>query len=396
MDKPIAISDDVFWIGVNDLETDLFEAIWPLPQGVCYNSYIINDERIAVVDTVKRSFIPNYLEKIHTLIGQQRTVDYLIVNHMEPDHSGALKILYEVFPEIKIVGNEKTALFIKGFYGIPDKNIMIVKDGDALELGKHRIRFYLTPMVHWPETMMSYDEFCGILFSGDAFGGFGSLNGGIFDDEVDLNYFESEILRYFSNIVGKYSPMVQKAMEKLKGLDIKVIASTHGPIFRSNPRYIISLYDKWSRYETEKGVVIVYASMYGNTQIMMESIARSLAEQGVERIRIHNISRSHISFVLTDIWRFKGLVLGSCTYNTKLFPPMEQLISILENDRLKNRIMGIFGSYCWSGGAVKALRDFAERFKNTLVEPVVETKYSPSVEDLEACIELGRNLAEKL
>ena len=301
-----------------------------------------------------------------------------------------------MFPDIKIVGNEKTALFIKGFYGIPDENIMIVGDGDVLELGKHRIRFYLPPMVHWPETMVSYEENCKILFSGDAFGGFGSLNGGIFDDEVDLDYFENEILRYYSNIVGNYSPMVQKALERLKGLDIRIIAATHGPIFRKNPSYIISLYDKWSRYETERGVVIVYASMYGNTQIMMESIARSLAEQGVDRIRIHNISRSHISYILTDIWRFKGLVLGSCTYNTKLFPPMEQLISILENDRLKNRVMGIFGSYCWSGGAVKTLREFADRFKNTLVEPVIEVKYSPTEKDLEACAEPGKNLAAKL
>ncbi len=396
MSKPVPISEDMYWIGVNDLETELFEGIWPLPHGVCYNSYLIDDDRVAVIDTVKKGFLPLFIDKITDILKKGKTVDYLVVNHMEPDHSGSMKILQRLFPDMRIIGNKKTVDFIKGFYGIDNEKIQIVDDGDTIELGRHILRFFLTPMVHWPETMMTYEVKNQVLFSGDAFGGFGTLNGGVFDDEVNLDYFENEILRYYSNIVAKYSAMVQKALTKLKDVPIKVIAATHGPIFRKDPSYIVNLYDKWSKQESEKGVVIVYASMYGNTQVMAESIARSLAQEGVDTIRIHNISRSHLSFVLTDIWRFRGLILGSCTYNTKLFPPMDMLIRTLDNDKLKNRVLGIFGSYSWSGGAVKVLEEFAERCLNDFVKPVVEAKYSPSDEDREQLIQLGRNIAKAL
>jgi flavorubredoxin len=396
MSKPVPISEDIYWIGVNDLETDLFEGIWPLPHGVCYNSYLIDDNRVAVIDTVKKGFLPLFIDKITDILKNGKTVDYLIVNHMEPDHSGSMKILQKLFPDIRIIGNKKTVDFIKGFYGIDENKIQVVEDGDTLELGKHTLKFYLTPMVHWPETMMTYELKNQILFSGDAFGGFGTLNGGIFDDEVNLDYFENEILRYYSNIVAKYSAMVQKALVKLKGVPVKIIGATHGPIFRKDPNYIVNLYDKWSSQESERGVVIVYASMYGNTQVMAESIARSLAQEGVDTIRIHNISRSHLSFVLTDIWRFRGLILGSCTYNTKLFPLMDMLIRTLENDKLKNRVLGIFGSYSWSGGAVKALREFAERCLNEFIKPVIEAKYAPTDQDSEQLVQLGKNIAKAL
>jgi flavorubredoxin len=395
MNKPIPIAKDVYWIGVNDLETELFEAIWPLPQGVCYNSYLIDDEKVAVIDTVKKGYLPQFLDRIKDVLKKGKTVDYLVVNHMEPDHSGSMKILREVFPKMTIVGNKKTIGFVKGFYG-DDAPYHVVEDGDTLKLGKHALKFFLTPMVHWPETMMSYEVNGKILFSGDAFGGFGTLNGGIFDDEVDLGYFENEILRYYSNIIGKYSLLVQKALARLKDLNIKIIASTHGPIFRKNTGYIVNLYDKWSRQETETGVVIAYASMYGNTQIMAEAIARSLASEGIDRIRMHNISRTHMSFIITDIWRFKGIVLGSCTYNTRLFPPMDMLVRTLDNKKLQNRVLGIFGSYSWSGGAVKALTEYADKGANHHVEPIIEARYSPTVEDHEKCALLGRNMAKEL
>jgi flavorubredoxin len=395
MEKPIPIAKDVYWIGVNDLETHLFEAIWPLPRGVCYNSYLIDDEKVALVDTVKRGFFPQFLEKIKNVMKNGKTVDYLIVNHMEPDHSGSLRVLLDVFPKMKIVGNKKTVDFAKGFYG--DKAAFhMVEDGDTLKLGKRTLKFFLTPMVHWPETMMTYDLNDKILFSGDAFGGFGTLNGGIFDDEVDLDYFEFEILRYYSNIVAKYSPMVQKALAKLKDLEVKLIAATHGPIFRKDLSYIVDLYDRWSRQETEKGAVIVYASMYGNTQVMAESIARSMAREGIERIMLHNISKSHLSFILTDIWKFKGIVLGSCTYNTKLFPPMDMLVRTIENDNLKGRVLGIFGSYSWSGGAVKALLEYADKCPNKRVDPAIEAKYSSTGADQESCALLGKNMAGEI
>jgi flavorubredoxin len=385
MNSPIAISEDIFWIGVNDFETELFEAIWPLPQGISYNTYMINDEKVVLIDTLKKAYLPQFIDKIKAILKNGKNVDYLVVNHMEPDH-----------PDMQILGNKKTVDFIKGFYDIDETHIKVVADGDTLELGKHTLQFFLTPMVHWPETMMTYEKRNKVLFSGDAFGGFGTLNGGIFDDEVDLNYFENEILRYFSNIVGKYSAMVQKALARLKDLDVRTIASTHGPIFRKDPSYIVNLYDRWSRQESEKGVVIVYASMYGHTQVMAESIARALAMEGVDRIRLHNISRSHMSYVITDVWRFKSLIFGSCTYNTKLFPPMEMLVRTLENDKLKDKIVGIFGSYSWSGGAVKELKAFAEQKDFTFIQPVVEVKFAPREEDISQLRILGKNVAAAL
>jgi flavorubredoxin len=306
-----------------------------------------------------------------------------------------MRVLRDVFPKIKIVGNKKTVDFAKGFYG-DDADFHVVEDGDTLKLGKRTLKFFLTPMVHWPETMVSYEVNDKILFSGDAFGGFGTLNGGIFDDEVDLDYFEYEILRYYSNIVAKYSPMVQKALGRLKDLEIKLIAATHGPIFRKDPSYIVNLYDRWSRQETEQGVVIVYASMYGNTQVMAESIARSMAKEGIEKIMLHNISKSHLSYILTDIWKFKGIVLGSCTYNTKLFPPMDMLVRTLDNDKLTGRVLGIFGSYSWSGGAVKALLEYASQCPNQHVEPVIEAKYAPTEAERDTCALLGKNMAKEI
>jgi flavorubredoxin len=378
---------------VNDFETHLFEALWPLPKGVSYNAYMIVDEKVVLIDTVKGPYFSTYLDKLKSLLPVGKTVDYLVVNHMEPDHSGSIKVLREAFPEVKIIGNQKTADMLGAFYGLTD-NLVVVRDGEELSLGEKRLVFYMTPMVHWPETMMTYEKSTGVIFSGDAFGGFGALNGGIFDDEVDVDYYEDEVLRYFSNIVGRYSAMVQKAFEKLKGVDIKIICTTHGPVWRNDPAHIINLYDRWSKQQTEEGVVLVYGSMYGNTQKMMEAVAAGLVKGGVEKIRVHNISTSHLSFIIRDIWRFKGLVLGSCTYNMELFPPMKQLVNAIENRMMVNRKIGIFGSYTWSGGALKELQEFAGKSKCERVGPVIEAKSSPTAEDIDRCVELGMNMAK--
>ena len=249
-------------------------------------------------------------------------------------------------------------------------------------------------MVHWPETMMSYEPHAKILFSGDAFGGFGALNGGIFDDDVDLDFYEDEILRYFSNIVGKFSSMVQKAIEKLKDYEIRIIASTHGPIWRNDPERIINLYNQWSRQESEKGIVVAYASMYGNTERMMEAVLRGIIEAGLQCIRVHNVSKSHHSFILRDIWRYKGLILGSPTYDVKLFPPMESLVRLLSSKMIQNRYVGIFGNYGWSGGAVKTLKEFVDQAKLQLVEPAVEARFSAEREQLDDCFTLGQKVAQ--
>jgi len=393
MSLGIKITDGIHWIGVNDFETHLFEALWPLPKGVSYNAYMIVDEKVVLIDTVKGPYFSTYLDKVKSLLPVGKTVDYLVVNHMEPDHSGSIKVLREAFPEVKIIGNQKTADMLGAFYGLTD-NLVVVRDGEELSLGEKRLVFYMTPMVHWPETMMTYEKSTGVIFSGDAFGGFGALNGGIFDDEVDVDYYEDEVLRYFSNIVGRYSAMVQKAFEKLKGVDIKIICATHGPVWRNDPAHIINLYDRWSKQQTEEGVVLVYGSMYGNTQKMMEAVAAGLVKGGVEKIRVHNISTSHLSFIIRDIWRFKGLVLGSCTYNMELFPPMKQLVNAIENRMMVNRKIGIFGSYTWSGGALKELQEFAGKSKCERVGPVIEAKSSPTAEDIDRCVELGMNMAK--
>lgn len=391
----IPLTEKIYWLGVNDYETELFEAIWPLPDGISYNSYLIADDKVALIDTVKKGFIPAFLDKINKVLAPGRKIDYLVINHIEPDHSGAIDILKELFPDMQIVGNQTTADFLKALYGI-EQNVKIVQDNDVLDLGSHKLKFFKTPMVHWPETMMTYETSQKVLFSGDVFGGFGALPGGIFDDQVDLAFFEKETLRYFSNIIGKYSAMAQKTIGRLKGLDIRMVASTHGPIFRKNPNHIISRYDRWSRHETENGAVVVYASMYGNTQKLSDAVTSALALEGVNPIRVFNISRTHISFIISELWRYKALILGSPTYNTRLFPLMEHLVNVLENDQITNHVLGIFGSFGWSGGGVSALKEFAQKGKWDLVEPVVEVKFAPTDKDLENCGVLAKNIARKL
>ncbi|HYQ48188.1 MAG TPA: FprA family A-type flavoprotein, partial [Thermodesulfovibrionales bacterium] len=282
------------------------------------------------------------------------------------------------------------------FYGIRE-NLMTIDDGDTLDLGRCRLQFHITPMVHWPETMMTYESSHKILFSGDMFGGFSTVEEGIFDDETgDIGRYEDEMLRYFVNVIGKYSVMVQKALKKIQQLDIRMVASTHGLVWRSRPGRAIELYDRWSRYEAEQGAVIVYASMYGNTERIMEMIANSLADARAGMIKVHNVSRTHASYILSDIWRYRAVILGSPTYNTGIFPLMDHLIRLLENKMLRDRITGIFGSYGWSGGAVKEMTGFVDRMKWDLTDPVIEVKCSATGEDLKKCALLAVNIARKL
>lgn len=392
MSNRLPISNRVHWIGVNDRETTLFENYWPLEKGVCYNSYLINDEKVAVLDTVKFNKTDEYLSKIKEIIGD-RKIDYLVVHHMEPDHSSSMKQLITEYPDVKIVGNKKTFDFIKGFYDITE-NFYEVAEGDVIDLGHHKLKFFITPMIHWPETMMSYDMTDKILFSMDAFGGFGSLDGTLFDDEVNLEFYEDEIRRYYSNIVAKYSPIVQNALKKLGSLEIKIIAPTHGPVWRSQPSTIIDFYDRWSRYEAEEGVVIVYGTMYGNTAKMADHIGRVIAEQGIKNVRIYDASKTHVSHILNDIWRFKGVILGSCAYNTYVFPAMDNVLSALEHTGLKNRYLGIFGNKGWSGGGVKGIVEFADKVKWERVGDAHEATFSAKDNDLESLAAMAKAMAE--
>lgn len=394
MNDAIKIDSDIYWVGTNDFETALFESLWPLPEGVCYNSYLIMNDKVILIDLVKHTTEKNFIENISNLLNDKK-VDYLIVNHMEPDHSGAMKILTKLYPEMKIIGNEKTISLINLFYGI-NTNCVCVKNEEVMEIGKNKFQFFLTPMVHWPESMATYEVNKNILFSSDIFGGFGTLNGGIFDDQVNLDFFENETRRYFSNIIGKYSQIAEKALAKLKNIKIKIIAPAHGPVFRKNPKHIFERYEKWSKQETECGVVIAYASMYGNTQVMAETVAKGLIENGIDNVKLYNVSKTHSSFIINDIWLYKGLILGSCTYNMQIFPYMNDLLSLLSDKNLINRYLGIFGSYSWSGGALKGLKDFASKSKLEIINPDIEAKCHPTKDDLSNCYLLGQNMAKKV
>jgi flavorubredoxin len=394
MNCKLSINEDIHWIGVNDRETTLFENYWPLEKGVAYNSYLIVDEKIAILDTVKFNKTTEYLEKIKSLIGD-RQVDYLIVNHMEPDHSGSMLALLGAYPDMQIVGNKKTFPFIEGFYGIT-KNYYEVGDEDLIDLGKHKLRFYLTPMVHWPETMMTFDETTGVLFSMDAFGGFGALDGGIFDDEINYDFYEDETRRYYSNIVAKYSPMVQRSLKKLSGLTIKMIAPTHGPVWRSNPGKIVDLYDKWSRFEAERGVVIVYGSMYGNTAKMADYLARIISEHGIKNVKVFDASKTHSSYILSEIWKYKAVVIGSCAYNTKVFSSVETVLAKLGNSGLKDRYISVFGNKSWSGGGVSGIEAFVSEVGWEKIGPSIEATYSPKDPEFVLLSKLGKEIADRL
>ncbi|MFW6414161.1 MAG: FprA family A-type flavoprotein [Verrucomicrobiota bacterium] len=395
MHTSVQVTDNVYWVGVNDWETCLFEAYWPLPYGISYNSYLILDDKVALIDAVKGLSFDVYLEKLRQVLPAGKGIDYLVINHMEPDHSGAIARLKELYPDMTLIGNKQTKRFLHEFFGL-EQDVQTIADGDTLELGRHTLQFNMTPMVHWPETMMTYETSGKILFSGDAFGTFGALAGGVFDDELAVDKYDDEILRYFANIVGKYSRMVQRALKKLSELEINVVASTHGPVWRRDTAAIINRYDKWSRHNTETGVTIVYGSMYGNTTRMMEALAKGLKESGINNVPVHDVSTSHPSYVLRDVWRYKGVVFGAPAYDQGLFPPMRQVIGLLQEKGLTKRIAGVFGSYGWSGGAVKALREFVEKADWELVEPIVETNCSPFAEDLDKCRELGNELAGRV
>ena len=397
MYKPIQITKDIFYTGVNDRTKHLFENLWPLPLGVSYNAYLISDEKTALIDTVDLCYSDVFFQKIISVIGS-KPVDYLIVNHMEPDHSGSIAWLITKFPNIRIVGNKRTLEMLKGFYGIDGENVLLIQDMDELSLGSCTLRFYLTPMVHWPETMMTYVPERKTLFSGDAFGTFGTLDGGVLDRQLMPERYREEMIRYYSNIVGKFGSPVQTALKKLSAVEIDVICSTHGPVWtqKENIREVVELYDRLSRYESEPALVIAYGSMYGHTEQLAEIIATSAAEQGLKKIVMHNVSKSHESDILRDVFAYSGLIIGSPTYNNKLYPAVEKLISAMQSRYLKNRFFGCFGSFSWSDATAKQLSAFAEESGFEIVADPVVMKQAMLQDVVEKARNLGQNMACKL
>lgn len=389
--KQIVISNKIYYLGTNDRKKSLFENNWPLPNGVAYNSYLINDSKSALIDTLEFGSKDDYLDQISLLL-RGKNLDYLIVNHMEPDHSSMIGILLKFYPSLKIVSNIKAYKMLEAYFNINPDNFMEIKEGDVLDLGYHKLTFYITPWVHWPETMMTYDTTDKVLFSCDAFGSFGTLDGGIFDDEINFDRYEDEMRRYYSNIVGKYSNMVQKAFAKLNGVDIKIICPSHGPVWRGNPAKAVELYDKWSRYESEEGVVIAFASMYGNTEKMADYVARLIAENGIKNIRVYDVSKTHVSYILSDIWKYKSVILGSCAYNAGMHPMMEHLCHELSVINPKDKNYALFGSYSWNGGGLKSLVSFAEKMTWNKVSEPVELMGAPDTNKMKGFQSIADNI----
>lgn len=367
----------IHYVGTNDRNKHRFEGLWPLPGGVSYNAYLVDDEKVALIDTIDAAFTERLLGNIREIIGD-RPVDYLVINHMEPDHSASIHAVRQAWPDVTIVGNAKTLSMVEGFYGIGAANTLTVKDGDSLSLGARELTFYLIPMVHWPETMVTYCAGDRLAFTGDAFGTFGALDGGITDAQTDTARYTDEMIRYYSNIIGKYGGPVQRAIEKLAPLlPLDTVCPTHGPVWTEEFPRVLDLYERMSRYEPlEKGVVIAYGSMYGNTEQSAERLARELSARGVKRIVVHNLSVSHASFVLRDIFKYNVLVIGSPTYNMALFPKLQELVDDMELRCItgSGRVFACFGGFTWAGAAVKKLTEFAERAGWEMAAPPVEVK----------------------
>ncbi len=394
MNEKTLIKGKIHYVGVNDRRKHLFEGMWPLPYGVSYNSYLIDDDIVALVDTVDACYFETFLHKIRSIIGN-RPIQYLIINHMEPDHSGSISLIRQYYPDIVIVGNRQTFGMIEGYYGAAGERYE-VKDGDFLSLGHHCLRFYLTPMVHWPETMMTLDETDGVLFSGDAFGCFGTLDGGFLDTRINTEHYWDEMVRYYANIVGKYGNPVQKALAKLQGKPITTVCSTHGPVWTEHIARVHDIYDCLSRYEAAEGVVIAYGSMYGHTEQMAEALAAELSYQGIRNIVMHDVSKSHPSYILRDIFKYRGLLVGSPTYCNQIYPEVDSLLDKILLREVKNRYLGIFGSFTWAGAAVKRMGEFAERSKFELVGDPVEMKQAMREADYQHCEQLAQAMAARL
>lgn len=390
------IKPGIRYVGVNDRTTTRFEALWSLPYGVSYNSYLVLGEKTALIDTVEEGFGSHFVQNIEREL-EGRPIDYLVVNHMEPDHSSSVATLRRIYPAMQIVGNCKTLQMLAGYYGITD-GLVEVKEGDTLPLGGGlSLTFAMIPMVHWPETMATYCPELKTIFPGDAFGTFGALDGGITDSQLSLDHFWGEMQRYYACIVGKYGGPVQKALAKVRTLDIDTICSTHGPVWQREIGRVMDMYDRLSRYEGERGVVLAYGSMYGNTEQMADRIARELVAEGVGPLVVYNLSTADHSMVLRDIFRYDTLIVGSPTYNAGLFPEVEALLRMLAERCIPHRNFAYFGSYTWAGAAIKHLEAFATQMHWPTPCTPVEMKQGYAHDTCaEGCCQLAQQVAAML
>jgi flavorubredoxin len=386
------LNDRIHWVGVNDRKNDLFENYWPIPDGMSYNSYLIQDEEKVLIDGVKEGFTEEYLNKLSglTSIGE---IDYLVINHMEPDHSGAFPALRRQNPDLTFIGTSKAAELLENFYGITE-GVKTIDEVESLEIGTSTLEFIKTPFIHWPETMMTYLQEDGILFSGDGFGAYGTLDGGVFDDQINLEKSEEEALRYLSNIVGAYSTTLQAAIGKLKSYELDLIAPAHGPIWRDQPEEILDLYDRYSSGEAKPGLTIIYGSMYGFTEKLTERVARGAASTGLEELEIMDASSKHQSYLLLEAWKRQGLIIGSPTYESRAFPPVSNFLKLAEKKKLKGKVTGAYGSFGWGGGSAREIEETGDTLNWDFVTSSLEFGGNPSKEELEEGFELGKQVAK--
>lgn len=355
------VVDDLYWVGGNDHRLALFENIHPIPNGVSYNSYLLLDKKTVLFDTVDWDACRQFLENVeHVLNG--RDLDYLVINHMEPDHGASIEEILLRYPKVKIISTEKSFLLMHQFGFNVDGRTEEVKEGDTRCFGKHTITFVEAPMVHWPEAMVSFDVTNGVLFSADAFGSFGALDGKLFNDEVDFDRdWLDDARRYYTNIVGKYGPHVQALLKKAGTIDIKVICPLHGPVWRNDFGYLLDKYDKWSRYEPEEtGVLIAYASMYGNTESAAQVLAAKLVEKGVKNVVVHDVSNTHVSYLISDAFKYSHIVLASVTYNLGIYPVTHDFLMHMKALNMQKRTVGIIENGSWAPKSGSLMKDFLD------------------------------------
>ena len=393
------IKNDLYWVGGTDRRLALFENVYPIPRGVSYNSYLILDEKTVLLDTVDYSVSQQLFENIAHVLGG-RHLDYMIVNHMEPDHCGTIGALVTRYPDIKIVCNSKIAGMMKQFFDFDvDARVQIVEEGDTFTTGRHTFAFAAAPMVHWPEVMVTYDATDKTLFSADAFGTFGAMNGNLYADEVN---FERDWLddarRYYTNIVGKYGPQAQAVLKKAAGLDIEMICPLHGPIWRENLGWFIDKYMKWSSYTPEdQAVMIAYGSVYGHTENLANVLASKLADLGVKDVRVYDVSATHPSYILSEAFRCSHLVFASITYNGGLFTNMEHLLLELKAHNLQNRTVALMENGSWAPVAGKKMKEIFDSMKNIrLLEETAVIRSSMKENQMEQVDALAKAIVESM
>lgn len=393
------IKDDLFWVGGSDRRLALFENAYPIPKGISYNSYVLLDEKTVLFDTVDRAITGQFLENVEAVLGG-RDLDYIVVNHMEPDHCATLGEIVRRYPEVKVICNAKTVPIINQFYefGV-DSRAVIVKEGDTFCSGKHTFTFYMAPMVHWPEVMVTYDTTDKVLFSADAFGTFGAMNGNLFADEVN---FEREWLddarRYYSNIVGKYGPSTQTLLKKIADLDIQILCPLHGPVWRSNICWYMDKYLAWSSYTPEENaVMIAYGSIYGNTENAANILACRLAERGVRNIVMYDVSNTHPSVIISEAFRCSHLVFASATYNGGIFSSMEHLLLDMKAHNVQNRTVALMENGSWGIMAGKKMTEILSGMKNmTILDQTITIKSSVKEDQLAEIGALANAIAESI